>query len=216
MKLGLFGGTFNPVHTGHLRCAQEVLETLGLDRIIFIPASCPPLKTSGHIAPFHHRKRMVELAIEGNDSFLVSDIENHRKGKSYSIDTVKYFIDHFSEKLELYFILGQDAFHEMRYWKDWEELLLLCNFVVIARPGYETKQLAGVLPSNFASQFRYIEDRDSLEGPTGYFIYLKRLTLLDISSTDIRDRVKKGDSIMYLVPEPVRRYIIEHSLYVND
>ncbi|NQU04203.1 MAG: nicotinate-nicotinamide nucleotide adenylyltransferase, partial [Syntrophaceae bacterium] len=93
MRCGLFGGTFDPIHTGHLRCAQEILEDLNLDRIIFIPASQPPHKTEVDITPFYHRKKMMKLAVEGNPSFSISDIEDMRDGKSYSVETIRHFLD---------------------------------------------------------------------------------------------------------------------------
>lgn len=207
MKWGLFGGTFDPVHLGHLRCAEEILELFHLDRIIFIPARVQPLKTGRVISPFHHREQMLRLAIEGNPSFSISDIENRRDDKSYSIETVRYFLDNSPGGTELYFMLGQDAFHEIQLWKEWKDLVRLCNFVVMTRPGYETRKLADTFPPDFASLFRYDRATGSFRGPTGNSIFFRNLTLLDISSTDIRKRIKAGRSIRYLVPDPVRDYL---------
>ncbi len=209
MKWGLFGGTFDPVHFGHLRCAEEILELFHLDRIIFLPARIQPLKTGRDISPFHHREQMIRLAIEGNPSFSISDIENRRDDKSYSIETVRHFLDNSPDGTELYFMLGQDAFHEIQMWKEWKDLVRLCNFVVMTRPGYEAKSLDSVFPPDFASLFRYDSAADCFSGPTGNSIFFRRLTLLDISSTDIRNRVKTEASIRYLVPEPVRNYILK-------
>lgn len=213
MKWGLLGGTFDPIHFGHLRCAQEILELFELEKIIFVPASRPPLKTHRDITPSGHRYQMIRLAISGNRSFSVSDIEERREGKSYSVETVSCFLEEYGKVLELYFILGQDAFQEIEAWKDWEKLLSLCNFVVMTRPGYEVKDLGGILPSDFVSQFKYDKDADGFEGPGGYFIFFREVTFLDISSTDIRERVKGKRSIRYIVPEPVCDYISEHLLY---
>ncbi len=213
MKWGLLGGTFDPVHLGHLRCSEEILELFDLDKIILIPASRQPLKAEKSVTPFVHRKEMVRLSIEGNASLSLSEMENEREGKSYSVDTVSHFLKNYKEITNLYFIVGQDAFQEIQLWKDWKRLLSLCNFVVMTRPGYETKGLADLFPPDFAAQFRYNMSLDGYEGPTGHFVFFRRLTFLDISSTDIRERVQRGASIRYLVPDTVSDYIKKTSLY---
>jgi nicotinate-nucleotide adenylyltransferase len=146
MKWGLFGGTFDPVHFGHLRAAQELAAILGLERVIFLPAGEPPHKTSRDITPFEHRLRMVRLAIAGNDRFDVSDLESRRRGKSYSVDTVRSFLAAPDSPPELYFITGQDAFDAIATWRQWEDLLGLCHFAVMTRPGYEKRGLHSILP----------------------------------------------------------------------
>jgi len=213
MKWGLFGGTFDPIHLGHLRCSEEILELFNLDRIILIPASKQPLKAEKSVTPFSHRKEMVRRAIEGKGSFFLSETERERAGKSYSVDTVSHFLENYPERPELYFIVGQDAFQDIQLWKDWKRLLSLCNFVVMTRPGYAMKGLTEVLPGDLSSEFRYERDIDGYKGPGGYCIFFRRLTLLDISSTDIRARVQRGASIQYLVPDAVDDYIKKHSLY---
>jgi nicotinate-nucleotide adenylyltransferase len=213
MKWGLFGGTFDPIHLGHLRCAEEILEIFNLDKVIFIPAAQPPLKNNRDIISFYHREQMIKLAIEGNSLFSSSDIENQREGRSYSIDTIKHFLNHSPENPDLYFILGQDAFHGIQAWKQWDKLLSLCNFIVITRPGYEIKGLKGILTPNLSAKFKYDKTTDGFVGPSGNTISFRKVIYLDISSTDIRDRVKKGKSVMYLTPDSVREYIVNHSLY---
>ncbi|MEA3471660.1 MAG: nicotinate-nucleotide adenylyltransferase [Thermodesulfobacteriota bacterium] len=213
MKWGLLGGTFDPIHLGHLRCSEEILELFDLDKIILIPASQQPLKAEKEVAPFVHRKEMVRLAIEGHESLSLSEMESRREGKSYSVDTVSHFLSNYPETRELYFIVGQDAFQEIQLWTDWKRLLSLCNFVVMTRPGYEIKGLADVFPPDFAALFRYNTALDGHEGPTGYCIFFRRLTFLDISSTDIREGVHRGASIRYLVPDAVGNYIKKNSLY---
>jgi nicotinate-nucleotide adenylyltransferase len=213
MKRGILGGTFDPIHIGHLRCAQEILEMFELEKIIFVPASHPPLKTRRDITPFDHRIAMIRLATEGNRSFDVSDIEEKREGMSYSIETVKYFLKEYGKDTKLHFILGQDAFQKIEMWKSWEELLSLCNIVVMTRPGYRVKHLREILPHDFASQFRYNGDTEGFKGPTGNSIFFREVTLLGVSSTDTRDRVRGGKSIRYIVPESVCDYISEHLLY---
>jgi nicotinate-nucleotide adenylyltransferase len=215
MKWGLLGGTFDPIHTGHLRCAEEILEIFDLNRIIFIPASKPPHKIHGDITSFHHREQMITLAIEGNPVFSFSDVEKRRENTSYSVETVEYILKKYMEDLELYFILGQDAFHAIQTWKEWEKLLLLCNFVVMTRPGYENKGLEGILPASFSSRFTHDDQVKGFRGPTGHVIFFREVTFLDISSSDIRQRVKQGKSIKFLVPETIRHYIAKNSLYKN-
>jgi nicotinate-nucleotide adenylyltransferase len=213
MKWGLLGGTFDPIHMGHLRCAEEILEMFDLNRIIFVPASRPPHKLGAEITPFFHREQMVRLAIEDNPSFSFSDVENQREGKSYSVETIEYFLNRYLKDLELYFILGQDAFHAIQTWRDWNRLLLLCHMVVMTRPGYENKGLATILPEDFSSRFTYEEELDGYRGPTGHMIYFREVTFLDIASSNIRQRAKVSQSIAYLVPDAVRRYIVKNELY---
>jgi nicotinate-nucleotide adenylyltransferase len=214
MKWGLFGGTFDPIHIGHLRCAEEMMELFDLNRIIFVPASRPPHKIQADITPFFHREQMIRLAIERNPAFSVSDVENRRGGISYSVETVEYLLDKYRlENLDLYFILGQDAFHAIRTWRDWERLLMLCNFAVMTRPGYVYQGLDVILTPPFASRFSYEEETKGYRGDTGHMIFFREVTFLDISSSGIRRRVHDGKGINYLVTDSVRHYIQKNSLY---
>lgn len=213
MKWGLFGGTFDPIHFGHLRAAQELITLLHLDRVIFIPASLPPHKTERMITTFEHRLQMLRLAVAGNDQFAVSDVENLRSGKSYSIDTVRYFLNSHDENLELYFITGQDAFDAITTWHKWDELLSLCHFAVMTRPGYDNKGLAKIMPQDIAERFVYDELNDCFKCPQKSAIYFRKTTFLDISSSDIRERIQQGLSVKYLLPDNVIRFIEEKYLY---
>jgi nicotinate-nucleotide adenylyltransferase len=213
MKWGLLGGTFDPIHLGHLRCAEEILEIFNLNRIIFTPASRPPHKIEADITSFFHREQMVRLAIEDNPSFSFSDVENQREGKSFSVSTIEYFLEKYLKQLELYFIVGQDAFHAIQTWKEWEKLLLLCNFVVMTRPDYENRGLTGIVPPDFAARFAYDDDLKGFKGPTGHIIFFRDVTFLDISASNIRQRARLGKSITYLVPDSVRHYIIKNQIY---
>lgn len=215
MKWGLLGGTFDPIHFGHLRAAEEMLKIFDLNRIFFIPSSHPPHKLEAKITSFYHREQMVRMAIDGNVSFSFSDVENLKAGKSYSVETVEYILNKYMENLELYFIIGQDAFEAITTWKDWEKLLLLCNFAVMTRPGYEQKGLESILPAEFSSGFTYDRETNSYKGPTGHFIYFRHVTFMDISSSRIRQMVNAGQSIRYLTPDNVRNYILKNSLYKN-
>jgi len=216
MKWGLFGGTFDPIHIGHLRCAEEMMELFDLNRIVFLPASRPPHKINAAITPFYHREQMIKLAIEGNPAFSFSDVENRRAGTSYSVETVEYLLDKYRlENLELYFILGQDAFHAIRTWKDWERLLLLCHFAVMTRPGYVNQGLEAILSPEFASRFAYDDALKGYRGPTGQAVFFREVTFLDIASSNIRKRAREGKTINYLVPDTVRHYIAKNALYRN-
>jgi nicotinate-nucleotide adenylyltransferase len=216
MKWGLFGGTFDPIHIGHLRCAAEMQEIFNLNRIIFVPASRPPHKLNAAITPFYHREQMIRLAIEGNPDFSFSDVENRREKTSYSVETVEYILEKYRlTDLELYFIVGQDAFHAIRTWKDWDRLLLMCNFTVMTRPGYDNRGLEEILGPEFASRFSYDKGIEAFRGPTGHAIFFREVTFLDISSSNIRQRAKERRDIRYLVPDDVRHYIVKNSLYRN-
>lgn len=212
MKWGLLGGTFDPIHFGHLRSGQEILETLGLDRIIFIPSFVPPFKRLFNVTSFEHRLLMTRIATGPNPRFTVSDIEV-REGISYSIDTVRRLKELHGPALEPYFIMGQDAFRDIAGWKDWQELLISCNFVITTRPGCETGSPEAALPPEFAANFVYDQTTDSFKNPSGYSLYFRKISFLDISSTDIRERRRRGLSIRYLLPDRIIRYIEENGLY---
>jgi nicotinate-nucleotide adenylyltransferase len=191
-----------------------MLELFHLNRIIFVPAARPPHKLNAAITPFYHREQMIRLAIEGNPEFSFSDVENRREKTSYSVETVEYLLDKYRlEKLDLYFILGQDAFHAIRTWKDWERLLLMCHFAVMTRPGYMHRGLEEILTPEFASRFTYDEGVRGFRGPTGYMICFREVTFLDIASSNIRKCAKEGKDVHYLVTDEVRRYILKNSLY---
>lgn len=213
MKWGLFGGTFDPIHFGHLRAAEEMMEIFKLNRIIFVPSSRPPHKLEAEITSFYHREQMVRMSIEGNANFSFSEVENLRAGKSYSVETVEYILNKYMENLELYFIVGQDAFEAVTTWKDWEKLLLLCNFAVMTRPGYKNKGLDNILTKEFAARFVYDKEVDGFKGPTGHAIYFRNTTFLDISSSRIRTMAKTGNSVRYLTPDNVRQYIAKNGIY---
>jgi nicotinate-nucleotide adenylyltransferase len=212
MKWGLLGGTFDPIHFGHLRSGQEVLELLGLDRIIFIPSYIPPFKRHLKLTPFEHRLEMTRLAAGSNPRFTVSDIES-REEISYSIETVRRLKEIQGKVLEPYFIMGQDAFRDISGWKDWKDLLDSCNFVITTRPGCDVCSLDTVFPAGYAADFVYDGSTDSFKGPGGYSLYFRKISFLDISSTDIRERRRRGFSIRYLLPDRVIRYIEENGLY---
>ncbi len=186
-RLGILGGTFDPIHLGHLRMAQVVLEKMKLDQVVFVPSNLPPHKSAAGLSPAGKRLYLIRGAIQGNPNFTVSAFETQKEGKSYSIDTVLRFARTFP-KAKLFFIIGYDAFTALHKWKAIEEILKMTEFVVVNRPG------------NFKKQGRIKHHSVVMPG-------------MDISSSSIRQLVKQGKSIRYLVPEAVRNYIEKNGLY---
>ena len=158
MRVGLFGGTFNPVHWGHLRAAEEIRERFNLERVIFIPTNISPHKASRELIAAHHRLHMLEQAVKSNPYFLASDLELQRCGESYSVETISYFRQNAQDALTPFFIVGVDAFLEINTWKNFRELFSLCNFIVMTRPRYETKGLDQVIPAQMMKDFVYHPD----------------------------------------------------------
>jgi nicotinate-nucleotide adenylyltransferase len=212
-RLGLFGGTFNPIHYGHLRSAEEVCEALALTRLWFIPASHPPHKTAPGITPFEVRLEMSRLAVGDHPVMSVSDLEGRRPGQSYSIETLRQIRREVGPAWDLYFILGLDAILEIAAWKDYQDLFTLCHFVVLDRPGYDRQRLEEVLLGAVHPLFRPLKVERGFQHPSGHKVVLQETTLMDISGTGIREMVRYGRSIRYLLPEAVREYIITHKLY---
>jgi nicotinate-nucleotide adenylyltransferase len=213
-RLGLFGGTFNPIHYGHLRAAEEVVEALGLQRLWFIPAAVPPHKTTREMTPYEVRCEMTRLAVGDHPVMEVSDIEGRRPGRSYSIETLRQIRREVGSSWELYFILGLDAILEISTWKDYSELFNLCHFVALDRPGYDRGRLEEVLTREVHPGFQPLPGEAGFRHPSGYQVIFLETTLLDISATGIRRLVRQGRSIRYLLPDAVRRYIITHKLYL--
>lgn len=199
-RIGLMGGTFDPIHLGHLVTAEAVRNEFDLERILFIPAGCPPHKLNEKVTDARHRYLMTLLATASNPYFSVSAIELERSGPSFTIDTVRSLVKEYGETAELYFITGADAFVELDTWNDIDELLTLCHFVAATRPGIEYS-MDRVL-AHFAPESRS---------------RIHRLTTpeLAISATDIRKRVQDHRSIRYIVPDHVVQYIAKEKLYLS-
>ncbi len=214
LRLGLFGGTFNPIHYGHLRSAEEVCEALALTRLWFIPAGHPPHKADKGITPFEVRLEMSRLAVGDHPVMSVSDLEGRRPGSSYSIETLRQIRQEVGPTWELYFILGLDAILEIASWKDYRDLFTLSHFVVLDRPGYDRHRLGEVLSREVHPLFRPLKTARGFQHPSGTKVVCQETTLMDISGTRIREMVHNGRSIRYLLPEAVRRYIITHKLYL--
>ena len=189
-RIGFFGGTFNPIHMGHLAIAQMAQERFKLDKVIFIPSHQPPHKNVAPLASAKDRYKMVRLAIAGNENFEVSDVETKRIGKSYTVDTLQHFRKIYPAKVKFFFIIGGDSLATLSSWKNIDEILKLATFIVVNRPGY--------------SDIKNI----------------KHLTVtkpgIDISSSYLRERINSGKSARYLVPEAIHHYIVKQRLYLAN
>lgn len=218
------GGTFNPVHYGHLVAANEVCEAFALDTVIFVPAAIPPHKDQAEIIDPHHRLMMTQLATVSHPQFLLSAVEIERQGASYSVETIAELQEMYREPCALYFILGVDAFLDVATWRQPDVLLRSCHMIVTSRPGYNLLGLASLPLQRLSAAYPGL----AFEATTGenhplpssfrvigtpYQIYLQEITGVDISSTRIRQRVKAGHTITYLLPESVKAYIQKHQLY---
>ena len=191
MRIGVFGGTFNPPHLGHLIVAESAKEALNLSTVLFIPCASPPHKSSRSLADAECRILMVRLAVSGNPSFVASDIEIQRGGRSYTVDTLRA-LSALYPRAQLYLLVGIDNLLELHTWKEPEEIFGLSEVVAVNRPGYESADIRKE--------------------------YLRRVTFLrypniDISSSEIRRKAKMGKSIKYLVPSAVESYILKHGAY---
>lgn len=211
MQIGILGGTFNPIHNGHLLIAAEVCRVCKLDQVWFMPACEPPHKDLADAVPFAERLAMVELAIQSNPQFIVSDLEGQRGGRSYSIQTLeelrqRYPADDFT------FIMGLDSFTEIGLWKSYARLFDLCHIAVAARPHFDG-DLQQLLPVAMAGRFCYDADAQKLNCQSGFTVQLITQTAVDISSTEIRRRVAEGLPVSELIPATVADYIRKHHLY---
>jgi nicotinate-nucleotide adenylyltransferase len=213
MKIGLFGGTFDPIHWGHLRSAEEVREAFSLDRVLFVPASEPALKKKKPAAAARERLEMVRLAIASHRGFGLSGVELSRPGKSYTIDTLRYFRRAQRPKSSLYLILGLDAFREIGEWKEFREIFPLCHLVVTSRPGCRAPMSLQGMPVAVKKLFCYDRRKKIYRHESGTFLYFFQLTNIGISASEIRRLLRKRKSIRYLVPPEVERYIKRRSLY---
>jgi len=213
VRAGILGGTFDPVHFGHLRAAEEVADAFDLSTVMFIPAAKPPHKEGRELTSFAHRWRMLELALVGNPRFALSDLENRRPGKSYSVETLTQLLSQLGRDALLYFIVGLDAFLALPTWHRYRDLFSLCHFVVVARPGYSLAQLDDMLHRAVSECYSFDEQVSGFVHPQHRTVYVRQVTLMDISSSKIREYVSRGRSVRYLLPVEVQAYIHEQGLY---
>ncbi|MBP7791890.1 MAG: nicotinate-nucleotide adenylyltransferase [Candidatus Goldbacteria bacterium] len=194
-KIGMFGGTFNPPHVGHLLIGRNVMKEFNLNKIIFIPAYIPPHKQTNSVIDAKHRLKMVELMIENEPGFLVSDFEIKKQEVSYTIDTMRYFISDFPDK-EFYFIVGSDNFYYIETWKDYKNLLNIMNFIIYLRRNFTKEKI-------LEKHKGIINDR----------IFWSKSDYIDVSSSEIRTRIKNGENCIEDVGEKVWDYILKNKLY---
>lgn len=212
MNIGILGGTFNPIHLAHLRIAEEARDRFGLDRVIFVPAADPPHKPRQSQVSLSHRLAMVKLAIGDHPAFTFSDIEGHRPGKSYTIDTLRAFRELYPDD-RLVFIMGSDSFAEIGTWYDYHRIFTVTNIIVVGRPGTTGLCMISALPVAIADQFCYDAKLELLTHTSGATVsYLEGIPLA-ISSSSIRELIGSGRSVRYLIPDRVERYIKDHVLY---
>lgn len=200
MRIGILGGTFDPIHYGHLVAGEEARRALGLERVLFVPASRPPHKLDYRVTPAKLRLEMVRLAIADNEGFELSTIDIDRSGYSYTVDTVALLQEQLGPRAQLFFILGEDALADLPTWHKPEKLLQMCQLIAVNRPGYHSFSL------------RLLERQ--LPG-VERCVHQVRIPELAIWSTELRARVASGLSIRYLVPDGVHSFIYEHELYAN-
>jgi len=216
LRIGILGGTFDPIHLGHLRSAEEMCQHLDLELVYLIPSASPPHKTKEPVISFKHRLAMTRLASDSSPLLETMDLEGRRAGHSYSIETLREFHRIFPPNPEFFFILGMDAFLEIKTWKEYKYLFDYAHFVILARAGFQSHNLMSVLSELDAGIKRKKDESDLFVAPSGKTVMLIRTAIMDISSTRIRAMVKENKSIRFLVPESVRTYIAEKGLYRND
>ena len=193
MKTCIFGGTFDPPHIGHLLIAQTVFESENFERLIFVPANISPAKKNGDSSPPEERSKMLEIALINNPNFEISDLEINREGISYTVDTIKEFVNELKlDKKDLFFLMGSDTLKSYHTWKDPEKILSLCNIIVAIRPGFTPSDI----PQWVLDSVRFAN-----------------IPRFEVSSTNIRRRWREGKTIRYMVTKEVWEYIDEKDLY---
>jgi len=214
LRLGILGGTFDPIHLGHLRTAEEVGQELDLEKVYLVPSASPPHKSNEPVIPFCHRLAMAQLAVSDSLLLEVLDMEGKRPGFSYSIETLKEFHRFFKPNPEIFFIIGMDAFLEIKTWKEYQNLFDYAHFVIIYRTGYGMERLESLL-SDVDSKIKKANQPNMFVAPSGKTLLVMTPTIMDISSSRIRQILTEGNSIRFLVPGSVRDYILQKGLYMN-
>jgi nicotinate-nucleotide adenylyltransferase len=220
MRAGLFGGTFNPIHKGHLMAAEQVLDRFRLDCLFIIPSRVPPHKFPAYLAPAEERMRMIQLSLPADARYCLSDVELQRSGPSFTIDTVDHFSNRIIPGAALFLITGMDAFLEIHTWKSHPRLLEVIQPVVVTRPvddrvpaDSDADRLDNYIRSRLSEAYRYVEEQTCWLHPGGNCIHLLPTRPVAISSSQVRQRIRAGKSIGNLVPSAVKAYIERKGLY---
>lgn len=199
-KIAIVGGTFDPIHYGHLVTGEAVYHKFNMDKIIFIPTGDPAHKDG--VTKSNHRFEMTCMAIENNDKFEISTIEIDRQGKTYTVDTIEEFKKYCVDDVEIYFVMGADSIYNLHKWKNFEKLINMCKFIGVTRPNYDK--------SNMEKLVKKLNIQYNAQ------IYFMEIPALDISSSDLRKRINDGMSVRYLLPDNVADYIEKFDLYKNE
>ena len=215
--VGIYGGTFDPIHYGHLRIAEELLDSIGLQRMIFVPSGAPRLRAAP-AASRGHRAAMVRLAIQDNSRFALDEREINRPGTSTTVQSLREYRCELGENTALCFVLGIDAFIKINQWSEWQTLLNLCHLIVVGRPGFVSISGEKDLPAEIRHEYssRHAADASDLARQPGGCIYTTRTSLLEISASQIRSLIGTAKSIRYLLPENVSEYIKSNRLYTGN
>jgi nicotinate-nucleotide adenylyltransferase len=217
-RIGIFGGTFNPIHLGHLRAAEEVLEALALERMLFVPSGEPPHKSASAgdpIAPAAQRLAWVKAAIADNPRFAVESVEVERAGTSYSVETLRTLGARIAPELPV-FVIGIDAFAEVGTWREPEALFTLAHFAVITRPGHRARASEPWLPARVRGEFELATDGgEATHRRAGTWVRRLEIAALDISASDIRARLRSGRSVRYLLPESIEETVLRSRVYAG-
>ncbi len=212
--VGLLGGTFNPIHFGHLRMAQELAEALQLSEVRFIPSANPPHKAAPKVSA-EHRAAMVKTAIADNPLFKLDSREMDRTGASYTIDTLISLREELGAKTAICLFMGSDAFVNLNTWHRWQELLNYCHIALVQRPNPRPAQPKLAVNLEILLHDHYTENSLAFATKSAGFIHMQKITALDISSTGIREMLERGETPRYLMPENVIDYIKQHQLYTT-
>ena len=216
-RVALYGGTFDPVHLGHLEVARRVAELFEIERVLFVPAQIAPHKLTRAVTAPLHRYAMLVLASQNDPQLFVSTSELDTPDRHYTVDTIAHFQSSFGDSTELFFIMGADSWSEITTWRDWERLLTMTSHIVVTRPGYDVgnEHVGAFLRDRIVDLRSLDNDAGKIQQLSGARIFVTDVVNKDISATEIRDVAKQGrfDDLNNLVPQPVAEYIKKYGIY---